>query len=86
MQHKNGITLNKPVAMVRWGDATYSSLAYHDESKDYEPMETISVGILVEYDDQKALLYTDFFDDGDFRNRVLIPTDMIRDIWILDIQ
>lgn len=77
---------DKPIAVVTWGDATYSSLKYYNKHREHHAILTKSVGFLIEYDDEKALLYSDYFVDGDYRNEVLIPTAMIIDIYILDFK
>jgi len=81
---KQKLIHDKPIAVVVWGDATYSSSRYYDKNKSAIPMITKSVGFLVEHDDEKTLLYTDYFADGNYRNEVLIPAAMILNIYILD--
>lgn len=77
---------DKPLTIIEWGDATYSSMKYYDKHKKSTPINTITVGFLVEYDDERALLYTDYFKDGDYRNEIIIPTAMIRNIYTIDYE
>jgi len=77
---------DKPIAVITWGDATYSSLKYYNPNKSSHAALTKSVGFLLEHDDEKALLFTDYFEDGDYRNEVLIPAEMIIDIYLLEFK
>lgn len=82
---KKELKPDKPIAIVTWGDASYSSLRYYDKHKKHEPIVTQTVGYLLEYDDERLLMYADYFEDGDYRNEILIPSVMIISVYILEI-
>lgn len=74
---------DKPIAIVYWQDAIYSCLRYYNKYKERVPMSSITVGFLIEYDNEKALLYSDYF-DGEYRNEMMIPSGMIQKVEIVD--